>query len=401
MAHETANESLLLATLRHQVGLQRLAGSVREKVFALLDATEADLEKAIITSRLQGGGLRTGDVVRLELLLVQIKGIRGLAWEEIRNLIRSEMFAMTKAEPAFMAAAATASSPVLIDFDLPSPTLLATLVTQHPLDGRTLGSWLNDMERADVDRIMAQVRIGMVQGESIPAIVRRVIGSRALNGTDALATALTRRGTAAVIRTMVNGLSNAAKGEFYKANQSVIAAEVWMATLDGRICPVCMGLDGQRFKVGEGRRPPAHVGCRCVRVAVLASDVLGNRPMKPVTERGLLREFSKLEGLQAPTKRVNLPRGFKGKFDIFSRRRVRELTGTTPARMTYAEFLRKQSVEFQNDVLGKTKARLFRTGKIGIRRFTDRRDDTLTLSELAKKEKAAFLAAGLDPGDFI
>ena len=69
--------------------------------------------------------------------------------------------------------------------------------------------------------------------------------------------------------------------------------------------------------------------------------------------------------------------------------------------MTYSQFLRKQSVEFQEDVLGKTKARLFRLGKVNLRRFTDRRGDTLTLKELASREKAAFRAAGLDPGDFI
>lgn len=396
----SANDDLLEAILRHQVGLQRLAGSVRERVFDLLDATERDLERAI-ERHLRGGDIDPADVTRLNVLLRDIRSVRGPAWKAAKAVVLEEMLAMATVEPQFMAAAVTASSPVLLDLTLPSVSLLTTLVAREPIDGAILADWFSKMERADVDRIMSQVRIGMVQGESVPQIVRRVIGSQRLNGTDSLATALTRRGAASVVRTLTNGFANAAKSEFYKANKRVIAAEVWVATLDGRICPVCMGLDGQRFTVGGGRRPPAHVGCRCVRVAVLDGNVLGMRPLKPVTERGLLREFGKREGLRAPTRRADLPRGTKGRFDKFAQKRIRQLTGTAPARLTYAQFLRKQSVGFQEDVLGKTKARLFRLGKVNLRRFTDRTGDTLTLKELAIREKAAFRAAGLDPGDFI
>ena len=396
MAHkeDTANEELLLALVRHQIGLQRFSGSVREEVFTLLDATEADLEAAIARN-LRGGGVDPANVDALRRLLSDIKAVRDPMWKEIGALVRARMAEMTKAEPSFVAMAVTASSPVVLDLNLPSAELLATLARRQPSDGRTVQQWLTGVARADIDRIMAQVRIGMVQGESIQQMVRRVLGSATLNGRDALATELTRRNVESVVRTMTNGLSNAAKGAFYEANSDVIAAEVWVSTLDGRTCTVCMGLDGRRFNVGVGRRPPAHVGCRCVRVAVLDGGVLGNRPMKPVTEKALLKEF------QGVTRRKDLVFGTKGKFDEFARRRVRELTGTVPARTTYTEFLKRQSVEFQDEVLGVTKARLFRKGGLDIRRFTDRRGNELTLSELASREKAAFRAADLDPGDFI
>lgn len=398
---ETANEAFLLAMIRHQIGLQRVAGSVREKIFELFDVTETDLELAITRHLRAGGGLEPRDLKRLERLLKNIRQIREPIWETAEKLTTKEMLAMTRAEPKFTAAAMTAAAPVALALELPSIGLLSTLVSAEPLDGRILSDWFKNMKQADLDRIMAQVRIGMVQGESIPQIVRRVIGSRTLGGRDALATEPTRRSISAVVRTLTNGLSNAAKGAFYASNKAIIDAEVWVATLDGRTCAVCQGLDGRRFPVGTGRRPPAHVGCRCVRVAVLDGGILGTRPLKPVTERGLLREFSEKNGLPAPSKRSALPRGFKGKFDEFARRRTRELTGLAPAKLTYGEFLRKQTLEFTEDVLGKTKARLFRTGKINIRRFTDRQGDTLTLKELAVKEKAAFVAAGLDPGDFV
>ena len=95
-----------------------------------------------------------------------------------------------------------------------------------------------------------------------------------------------------------------------------------------------------------------------------------------------------------------LPRGHRGAFDQYSRGRVRELTGQVPANVNYETFLRRQSVEFQEDVLGKTKARLFRRGDLSLDKFVNRRGDELTLQELARREAQAFRDAGLDPDDF-
>jgi hypothetical protein len=71
-----------------------------------------------------------------------------------------------------------------------------------------------------------------------------------------------------------------------------------------------------------------------------------------------------------------------------------------PAATSYQEWLKRQSKEFQEDVLGKTKARLFRDGKLPLDKFVNRLGDELTLAELAGMHSAAFKAAGLDPAAF-
>jgi hypothetical protein len=91
----------------------------------------------------------------------------------------------------------------------------------------------------------------------------------------------------------------------------------------------------------------------------------------------------------------------KGEFDKFSRKRIRELTGQVPATTSYQTWLKSQSKEFQEDVLGKTKAKLFRDGKLQLDKFVTRNGTELTLSQLAKKHADAFRAAGLNPEDFI
>ena len=57
--------------------------------------------------------------------------------------------------------------------------------------------------------------------------------------------------------------------------------------------------------------------------------------------------------------------------------------------------LKNQSKEFQVDVLGEKRAKLFRDGNLHLDRFTDSKGNTLTLDELRKKEPMAFDKAGL------
>jgi hypothetical protein len=186
-----------------------------------------------------------------------------------------------------------------------------------------------------------------------------------------------------------------------KENADLFTEEQFVATLDARTTPVCRANDGQRFPLGKGPRPPLHFGCRSLRVPVLDGELLGQRPSKPVTERLLLREFAKERGIDAPSTRDGLPHGSKGAFDDFSRRRVRELTGTVPAKTTYQAWLKGQSTAFQDDVLGKTKARLFRDGGLTLDKFVNRAGDELTIRDLARRHKEAFKAAGLDPEGFL
>jgi hypothetical protein len=115
----------------------------------------------------------------------------------------------------------------------------------------------------------------------------------------------------------------------------------------------------------------------------------------------LLREYAEKNGLPPVTSRGALPRGHRSAFDQFRRRRVRELTGVAPADLDYETFLRRQTVEFQEDVLGKTKALLFRRGGLRLDRFVNRQGDELTLAQLARRDRQAFVAAGLDPEDFL
>lgn len=79
---------------------------------------------------------------------------------------------------------------------------------------------------------------------------------------------------------------------------------------------------------------------------------------------------------------------------------ARRHIGTVPGSVNYGEWLRRQPIEFQNEVLGKTKGELFRKGGITLDEFVTTRGKAVTLSQLAQSDPAAFMKAGLDPTSF-
>lgn len=403
---DTSNTKFRDELIAHQIGLLRLSGSINNRIAQLLDATEADLIDKIerVTRALvDAAGVDVSKGValrRLEALESVIRDMRQAAIDDALDLWTNEMRNLAVAEPAFTMAAVHSVMPVILDMVLPAPALLRALVTEQPFMGQVMRDWAMQMAEADVRRIMNEIRVGMVQGESVTDISRRIVGTAQFNGVDGV-TEITRREAEAITRTAVNFFSNAARSEFFNDNADIFTEELFVATLDSRTTAICRSLDGERFPVGQGPKPPLHWRCRSLRTAVLTDEVIGNRPFNPATEKMLLEEFAEEEGLGRITSRDDLPRGMKGKFDEFARRRVREMIGRTPAKTTYAEFLRRQSVAFQNEVLGKTKAKLFRDGGLTLDRFVLRDGQELTLRQLALRHRDAFIAAGLDPDAYF
>jgi len=396
----TSNESLRDALIRHQVNLQRLGVGLTREALGILDRTEASIVADIREALRKGATVETSaGLRRLEFLEDAVRAIRGAAMDKVTSNLSDSMQDLVRHEAEFSARTLDVSSPVELDLALPATSTLEALVTRGAFEGRTLESWFEGVAEADTRKVMDAVRVGLTRGDSVDDIVRRVVGSQAQDGLDG-ATNITRNNIASLVRTAVNSYSNQARDLTFRQNADVIGGEVYTATLDSRTSPICRSLDGKLYPVGEGKFPPQHFGCRSIRVAVLSATALGDRPMKPTTERQLVTEYSDLNGLDA-RRRSDLPRGSKGDFDDYARKRVRELVGTVPAHTTYQDFLSRQSASFQDEVLGVTKAKLFRSGGLkDLTKYVHRNGTELSLSELADSYASAFRKAGLDPSKY-
>jgi len=388
------------ANVRHQIGLMRVAGSISRETLELLDMTETDIRHQI-KDRLRRAKRRgtPADVERLRGLLKEVREIRYGSWRKVRKLWLDRVGEVTRTESRTMKAILQTISPTSLD---PKPLLLSDadrIVRQVPFEGHLLREWADSIAATDVSRINGQIKVGMVQGEGISEIARRVVGSASLRGRDGV-TQVTRQQAEGIVRTAVNHTTNQARREWFEENEEFFDIEMFLATLDSRTTKICASLDGERFPIGEGRIPPIHFGCRSQRVALLDPEPIGNRPMNPTTKKQLLRDYAKENGLEKiPRHRDDLPKGHKGAFDKFARTRVREMIGQVPTKVRYSTFLKRQPKWFQEDYLGKTKAKLFREG-MTLDQFTLSDGTELTLSDLAKNHAKTFRKAGLDPAAF-
>lgn len=396
----TINEDYRDALLRHQIGLLRYSGGVRKQINKLLDATEQDIAGAIM-KRLDGTpGMTPANVKRLNQLMKVIQNARAMAMKDIIKTWEKELKELVDAEVATQAGIYQVVAPVLTAPVMPSPELLAALVRTNPIQGKLLREWGSGLAAADLARIKQQVIIGMVQGEDARQIASRVVGTKRNKGLDG-ATAITRRQAEAITRTAIMAMAQEARRMFTLENPDLFDQERYVATLDSRTTPQCRALDGQIFPVGSGPYPPIHMNCRSLRIPFFGPDSFGDRPFKASTEQHLLREYARKAGIPTPRSRADLPKGHKGDYDRFAREEINRLTGQMPSDTTYQQWLKKQPNWFQDDVLGQTKAKLFRDGGLELPRFVNSVGDELTLKELAANHRNAFKAAGLDPEDYL
>lgn len=397
---KTANEELRDALIRHQTYLLRFSGALRNKIWDILDATEEDVGDRVRSRLAASTGLNVPvELRRLESLVASISLIRDRAWSEVDDVLKEEIVNLSLAESVSINDTVKITMPVQITTAMPTTRLLKSIALERPFQGSILGEWTENMRAADLRNLSNAVQLGMVAGEDMATVARRVVGTNLLGGADG-ATELTRKQVAALVRTAVMHVSNASRSAYFHENSDIITEEQFVATLDSRTTPVCRANDGKLFPLGEGPVPPLHFNCRSLRIAAIDGTLLGDRPAKPFVEKELVSEYAKDNDLGDITSRSDLPHGFKGDYDTWARGRVRELIGPVPATTTYQTWLEKQSVTFQNDTLGVTKGKLFRDGELKLDKFVNRNGDELTLHELALTEKAAFRAAGLNPDEF-
>lgn len=343
----TANEEILDATIRHTVWLERLKSGEVKRIVALLNKADNDLVNQI-TARLakiekRGYDLGPATTERLKKLLAEIREQRKAAYAAAYDLSQDGMLDFAKYEADYQASLIeTAGTSVGVDLAIVQPTVaqLKAVVSSQPFQGRILKDWFSDLSTTSAARVSDAVKIGITEGQTIDQIVRRIRGTKAKGFADGIL-AIDRRNAESVVRTAVAHVANRAKETMFEENTDIIEGVKWVAVIDGRTTPQCRANDGKIFPVGKGPRPPLHFGCRSVTIAYLGP--------------------TKIKGTRASA------------------------IGPVPDDMTYGEWLKKQSASIQDDILGKSKGKLFRNG-LPIDRFVDASGKEYTLKDLKKRD---------------
>lgn len=350
---KSLNDQLLGGTIRHGVYLERLKNSLVREVIAYLNDQVFPDVVAVLQGRLErlAGEPDVWTTKRYRDLLALVREILDNGVGQARDAFTGEMDKLAGHEAAWQKKAVdTASAHFDVGFDLPSPEILKQIVRDQPFAGGPLKDWFEKLNTNTADRVVQQVNLGLAQGETVDQMVQRVRGTKALAYSDGVLD-ISRREAESIVRTAATHVTARAREATFQENSDIVKGVMWDATLDDITCPICGRLDGQVFESGKGPRPPAHPNCRCSPTPVL----------KSWEELGIpLREIPAATRASA--------------------------TGEVPETVTYEDWLADQDEETQQDVLGVTRAKLFRSGELELKQFSNDRGQLLTLDQLAKKE---------------
>jgi len=266
----TVNEILQDISIRHAIGLERLKRSDIAKLIKLLAKVDADLldklEKRLNRlSKLDATNYAIGKVGksttdRLEKLREIIQDIEKITIQEGMNFWKSNLQELSKAEAAFQINALKFTVPVDVKWVTPSTDQLHAIVTARPFQGKLLRDYAKRWGANKAQRVDEAIKMGLLEGETIDQIMRRIRGTKARNFKDGILD-ISRKGAATITRTAVNHTSNRAREKVFEANSDVIKGVQWVSTLDSRTTEICMARDGKVFAINSGPRPPAHYNC--------------------------------------------------------------------------------------------------------------------------------------------
>lgn len=229
-------------------------------------------------------------------------------------------------------------------------------------NGKTLNTSLRQLAESSAAKFRVTVQNGMLTGENMRDMVKRLRGDLRFNDTADIARTAAKGGTLttlsdsqirALVRTAVTQTSTTIDNQVYLNNQDLISSYRYSATLDLRTTAICRSLDGRVFKLGGGPEPPQHFGCRSRIIGITRSEAEGD-----IKERG---------------KRA-------------------ALGGLVPADQQYGSWLANRTKQEQDEALGgKKKGDIFRnllkkeSGDIAIRKFVSSDGSELTLKDLQAK----------------
>lgn len=336
------------ATTRHSIFLQRFAGGRTKELNEYLVQMRKD-----ITKILERDDIPTLSRARLRNLLADVNQTAKAGFLALSEDFKKQLTEFAQYEAEF--GTAMLGRGTSAEFTTPSlkaiQSALATRFIKPALGTRfSLESLVATYISAKRKEIIKVIRSGVSQGSTTEEIVSDV--SKRMRHTQ-------KRHLRTLVSTAVNSVSTMTRELTFKENSDIVESVEWVSTLDSRTSATCRSLDGKKFPINSGPRPPQHWACRSTVIPVVKKEY----------------------NLAIPKKRPGI--GDDGP-ELIS------------GQSTYNSWLKKQSKEFQIEVLGPTKAKLFRDGGLSMDKFVDKNYQELTLAQLKRKQPLAFEKAGIE-----
>ncbi|MBL4656263.1 MAG: hypothetical protein JKY33_10625 [Bacteroidia bacterium] len=315
-------------------------------------------------------------------LLHELSGIVGLLKDGYKEIGRdyaksTSKFLLSESGWQSQALSGLAESEVAI-ISIPE---IAGFKTLDRFEGKTFREHLSHLARRDSRLLRRAIVDGVSLGRSNAVIADEIAGSLKMG----------KRDLQTLIRTGIQSNAAAIKDAYLDQYSDVIAAVYWMATLDGRVTVICRTRDGLKYTADTKQPidhgvawiggPPAHFNCRSVAVPITA-NIEGSRAGFDFNKesRGKPRSSIRVDTDANNKFKSVLSKGEHAKNKSKNMGKGRQYS----ANLEFKDWFKTQPAWFQDEYLGKKKARLYRRGGLTLEKFSEKASRSLTLKELEK-----------------
>lgn len=358
--------------------LQGTANDLARKLEALIGSTDKKVLEHIIRN-LPVGSEKTikGQMTRIEKLVSEIEKIRAVGYESALKvaLDTGDKVAVYSSEGTFSVIDGTAGVRKSALKGILSKKATREIVEYAPFEGQSIPQWFNTIRQDDLTRLTQVVQRAAVEQLSVDRVKKLLLGTQEAHFKDGLFP-LSRSSAVTLSRTLINGVSNSAMLETCKSNSDAIDGIKFVATLDGKTCPVCGLYDGKVWKgaeIQQAKRPPLHPNCRCCLVPYVEGGKEGERPAasadfdklaedaynKAAKENGLNRRYADL----SPSTRLKYYYKAQKDYEKTTGKKAYTQEGSDT---TFKEYFENQPEDFKRSWLGKTRYEMYRNGSLSL-----------------------------------
>lgn len=340
------SDDLAHAAASRQINLARYDATLRSQVIKILRDVESEIVKKLSSDKQWTDFTKD----RLNKQLADIRAVINLDYLDITHITSSELTDLAIIEAQWQSKVVNRE----VGFDLmsamPTESQLEALAGKTLIQGATNKDWWARQNQDTQFRFLTAMRTGVAQGETNAQLVTRVRGFMGVS----------RRNAESLVRTSVQTMSATARRTTMNANSDVIKGIQQVSTLDSRTTEICMAYSGASWDLegkptGSKKLPynggvPRHWSCRSFEI--------------PVT-----KSFREL-GLDA----AEFDKGTRSSID-----------GQVARDLSFDEWLQARTSAQQDEMLGKGKAELFRSGKISLIDLVNGNGNPLTLAQLQNR----------------
>lgn len=352
------NKKLRDEAIFHRVNVLDYESHVIKEALKLINKADKELTAKLYTV-LDDFNPSNFQIKRLSSMLESVKSL-----DSFMNYVFGEVSEFSNYEYGYQYSLFDNLLPDIVKTKYPlmgiSQEQLFATVKAKPFQGKLLKDWASSIEDDRLNRVINTVKNGYLLGETNGQIIQKVRGTKKAQYQDGVL-AINHRNASSLIKTALSHTASVARDEFANKNKDILKGKQWLSTLDSGTTPCCIIRDKKQYtldnkpighNISYGAGPGnIHFCCRSIYTYITKS-------------------WKEL-GINAN----ELDKGTRASMD-----------GQVSSDIEYQEWLKSQSPERQEKILGKERAKLLQEGKINPEKFFTENGRYLSLDELKERE---------------